>query len=421
LDPGAPELSAGRSIPAIGRQRSISYHQAMKKRQSRKTVTQSSRTTNPLCASVPLCLSASLVKPFQKSLTTWYHKTKRDLPWRHTSDPYAIFVSELMLQQTQVATVIPFYNRFLQRFPTVQTLAAADLQEVLGLWAGLGYYRRARHLHQAAQDVVNKHAGLFPSTAAGLLTLPGIGRYTAGAIASIAFNAPAAILDGNVMRVLARVTNLQEDISLPQTQAKLWSLAETLTPARDPGSYNQALMELGATICSPRNPQCMLCPIQSLCRSLTQGTQNEVPIKKVKTKAKTVRRCALVVRDREMILLLQRPRGVIWEELWEFPSLEIPQLNSRSQISDEVQRQLGLSVAMDQWESRLEHQLTHRTMKYRIVRGQLVERTDGVRLPKCDAGHYVDFRWVHQRALHTLPVGRITHKLAAAALDQTGT
>lgn len=387
----------------------------MVKRQLRKNGAMDEHSQSRL----PESLSVELPPPhiFQNALITWYHQTKRDLPWRRTSDPYAIFVSELMLQQTQVATVIPFYDRFLKRFPTVQTLAAADLQDVLCLWAGLGYYRRARYLHKAAQEVVARHNGVFPSKLADLLALPGVGRYTAGAIASIAFNASTPILDGNVMRVLARVIDLQDDIALPQTQSTLWKIAEKLTPAQDAGSYNQALMEMGATVCSPRNPQCMLCPIQNLCRSLSHGTQNDIPIKKAKAKVKTVRRCALVVRDRELILLLQRPRGVIWEELWEFPSLEIPQFDSGGQISDEIQRQLGLSVAMDAWESRLEHQLTHRTMKYRIVRGQLSQRSDGVRLPKCDAGTYVDFRWVHQRALHTLPVGRVTRKLAAAALD----
>ena len=350
-------------------------------------------------------------------LTAWYHNVKRDLPWRKTRDPYAILVSELMLQQTQVSTVIPFYHKFLQAFPTVEALATADLQQVLRLWAGLGYYRRAKHLHAAAQAIVQAHHGRVPSTVQELLTLPGVGRYTAGAVASIAFGQSAPILDGNVMRVLSRITNLKHDISLPGTNKHLWQLAEAQTPAQNPGDYNQALMELGATVCLPRNPQCPLCPIRKLCQAFAHGTQNSVPIKKRRTTVKAVRRSAFVLSHRNRILLLQRPKDVVWEHLWEFPSFDLTQFNFRGQISDELQEQLGLVITLDRWQGRLVHQLTHRTFTYRVFRGRVVQRSAAVRLPECDTGIYADYRWVPRQQLDTLPVARITHKLAALALS----
>ena len=361
-------------------------------------------------------VSPSAGKRFARLLTTWYQEVKRDLPWRRTRDPYAILVSEFMLQQTQVKTVIPFYRKFLQAFPTVEALAAADLQDVLRLWAGLGYYRRAKHLHAAAQAMVAQHGGAVPSTVQELLALPGIGRYSAGAIASIAFGRQAPILDGNVRRVLARIINLKNDISLPNTNKHLWQQAGALTPAQNPGDYNQGLMELGATVCLPRHPQCRRCPVRELCRAFAQGTQSHVPIKRRKAIVPAVHRAVFVLRAAHGVLLLQRPEGVVWEHLWEFPAFDLAQFNFRRQISDELQERLGLAVVLDDWQGRLDHQLTHRTFKYRVYRGRVVRRSTGIRLPVCDAGTYADCRWVPPEQLDTLPVARITHKLAALAL-----
>ena len=221
-------------------------------------------------------------RSFEPGLTS----DKRDMPWRKTRDPYAIWLSETMLQQTQVETVKPFYHKFLQQFPTIADLAAADLQEVLKLWAGLGYYRRAKHLHAAAQEIVEKHAGKVPTSAAQLLTLPGVGRYTAGAVASIAFKEPVSVLDGNVMRVLARLTVLRDDIAQPQVKKQLWFIADSLVvgppPTDRPGDLNQALMELGATVCTPANPCCLLCPLKGFCGAFEAGLTASVPFKSPK-------------------------------------------------------------------------------------------------------------------------------------------
>ena len=229
--------------------KTMAKHNLRKKRMTKTPTADSGRLVQRTTPPIDVALHAIL--------TPWYNKNKRNLPWRNNADPYAILVSELMLQQTQVVTVIPYFNRFLKQFPTVQALAKSDLQEVLRLWAGLGYYSLMRTIPSTIrpqQQIVQLHHGVFPTTASELQKLPGVGRYTAGAIASIAFQQRVAVLDGNVMRVLARLTNLHHDISLPQTQRQLWDTAEALVPADSPGDHNQSLMELGATVCLPQNP-----------------------------------------------------------------------------------------------------------------------------------------------------------------------
>src|SRR5215212_5496516 len=216
---------------------------------------------------------------FTADLLNWYDAHAADLPFRRTHDPYRIWLSEIMLQQTQVTTVIPYFERFLARFPTVESLAAAPLDDVLKLWEGLGYYSRARNLHRAAQHIVTDHGAHFPTTAIELQALPGIGRYTAGAIASIAYNEPVAVLDGNVMRVLTRLYDIADDIAAPATQKRLWTLAESLVPPDHPGNFNQAMMELGRTICKPRQPLCAACPVSAHCLAFQRGVQSERPVK----------------------------------------------------------------------------------------------------------------------------------------------
>jgi len=220
-----------------------------------------------------------LEKRLQKQLLSWYHRNKRDLPWRKTRDPYRILVSEIMLQQTQVATVIPYYLRFIRTFPTVSSLARAPLQNILKLWEGLGYYSRARNLHRAAQAIHKQWNDQVPSTVAGLSSLPGIGRYTAGAVASIAFGVNAPVLDGNVRRVLCRIFAIRKDPRDAVVQDRLWRLAEELLPARNVGDFNQGLMELGATVCLPRTPSCSVCPVREYCRAHRLGIQNRLPVR----------------------------------------------------------------------------------------------------------------------------------------------
>ena len=241
---------------------------------------------------------------FRKKLLTWYARAARDLPWRRTSDPYAIWVSEVMLQQTRVQAVIPYFERFLAKFPAVEALAAAPEQELLAAWAGLGYYSRARNLQEAARRIAA--AGVFPDTFEEIRALPGIGDYTAAAVASIAFALPHAALDGNVARVLARVTAEPENIKSPAARKRLQAAASKRMDRRSPGEFNQAMMELGATICLPRGSKCMLCPIAQLCEARASGRQDEFPILRKPESRTRVARTVLIVEKNGRLLLWQR-------------------------------------------------------------------------------------------------------------------
>jgi A/G-specific adenine glycosylase len=242
---------------------------------------------------------------FARLLAAWYDQHQRDLPWRRTRDPYAIWLSEIMLQQTRVTAVIPYYERFLARFPDYQTLAAAPEPDLLAAWAGLGYYSRARNLQAAARRMVA--AGGFPTTYEGIRALPGVGDYTAGAIASIAYGLPHVGLDGNVLRVLARYLAEPGDITHPATRQRLKTFAESTLDRAHPGRHQQALIELGATVCLPRNPQCLLCPLAAECRARQQGIAHQLPIKLRKAQPILESRTLLLIRRRGKLLLWQRP------------------------------------------------------------------------------------------------------------------
>jgi A/G-specific adenine glycosylase len=253
-----------------------------------------------------------------EALLTWFDQHRRDLPWRRTSDPYKIWLSEVMLQQTRVETVLPFYNRFLERFPTVEDLARAEVEDVLASWSGLGYYRRARQLHAAARRIAE--AGSFPSTVEGLLALPGIGAYTAAAVASIAFGVAAPVMDGNVERVLSRVLAQADDPKSGEARKRLLAAAAGLLDPARPGDGNQALMELGATLCSPRRPKCLLCPLRSGCRAAREGDPESYPAPRVKRDAERHRLLVAVVEDDSGVLLFRRPDdSTLLAGTWELP------------------------------------------------------------------------------------------------------
>jgi A/G-specific adenine glycosylase len=247
------------------------------------------------------------VTAVSRLLLDWYGRGHRALPWRATSDPYRIWVSEIMLQQTRAQAAIPYYERFLARFPTVEALAAASEDEVLALWAGLGYYTRARNLRRAAQEAVA--AGGFPRDYEAIRALPGIGDYTAAAVASIAFGLPHAVIDGNVLRVVARVENDASDIGSPRTRARFRDVAQEWLDRRDPGRFNQAIMELGATVCLPRNPLCLVCPLSGRCRAREAGTAGELPVKLRKTQPVQLEGVLLIVRRNGRVLLRRRDAG----------------------------------------------------------------------------------------------------------------
>lgn len=292
-------------------------------------------------------------------LLTWYHHQGRSLPWRNIADPYAIWISEIMLQQTQVKTVLPYYHRWLQTFPTVTELAATDQQRVLKAWEGLGYYSRARNLHRAAQIVVVEHGAEFPRELAIALTLPGIGRTTAGGILSSAFNAPISILDGNVKRVLTRMIALPEPPN--RSLARLWDLSDTLLDPQNPRDFNQALMDLGATVCTPKRPNCSQCPWQIACTAYNLGVQSEIPMKETSAPLpeKTIG-VAVIWNDQGQILIDRRkPEGLLGG-LWEFPGGKIEAGETvQACIRREIQEELGIEIEVGEHLITVNHAYSH--------------------------------------------------------------
>lgn len=306
-------------------------------------------------------ITAEWVEMLHTKLLAWYATQARDLPWRRTRDPYAVWISEIMLQQTQVERVKEYYERWMERFPTIEALAAASLDEVLKLWEGLGYYARARNIHRAAREVVAKHGGKLPETVEGLLELPGIGRYTAGAIASIAFGVPAAALDGNLKRVLARVTGLTLPINRPAGENALWEIAEALVPAERAGDWNQALMDLGATLCVPQSPRCLLCPLQGLCIAQIEGLQSDLPVRAARQPRPHYQVTAgLIWNASGELLIAQRPLDKMLGGLWEFPGGKCEAGETLDAcLRRELREELGIEVEVGERLTVVQHGYTH--------------------------------------------------------------
>ncbi|MBN1247888.1 MAG: A/G-specific adenine glycosylase [Anaerolineae bacterium] len=343
----------------------------------------------------------------QRRLLTWYHRHARNLPWRHDRTPYRVWVSEVMLQQTQVDTVVDYYRRFLERFPTIDALSEASQEDVLKLWEGLGYYSRARSLHRAAQQVARDYDGQLPGDVAALKSLPGIGPYTAGAIASIAFGIPAPAVDGNVRRVMARVLAEPDprDSDL-EAAVQLWM------PEDAPGAFTEALMELGATLCTPRSPQCLLCPWRDLCRACDLGEQESYPAPKVRkalphydvVAAVTLRQNA----DGEAeALVARRLQDAMLGGLWEFPGGKRHEGESLPEaLYREMWEEMGITVKIDETLTVVKHAYTH----FRITLHAFICRlTDGE--PQCFECQ--DFRWATMADIQTLPMAVTDRKIAA--------
>ncbi len=309
----------------------------------------------------------------QRALLAWYRRSRRDLPWRRVRDPYAIWLSETMLQQTRVETVLPYYHRFLEALPTVQSLAEAAESRVLSLWSGLGYYRRARMLHAAARRVVREHGGELPRDVDGLRQLEGVGEYTAGAVASIAYGVRAALVDGNVTRVLSRLFAVDDDTSTSRGKARIWAIARDLVASApgDPGDWNQALMELGAVLCTPRGAACERCPVEALCAARARGVVDELPRSSAKRPPTEVRRVSLVLLSDEpgRVLLARRRPGVLFGGLWEPPSIDASADAART-----LAERLGVDASALTVMGELQHVLTHRRMHVRVLRGPLAPR-----------------------------------------------
>jgi A/G-specific adenine glycosylase len=299
------------------------------------------------------------IEELRRSLLYWYAQQGRELPWRKTQDPYAIWVSEIMLQQTQVKTVLPYYHRWLERFPTLQSLAEAEQQAVLMLWQGLGYYARARNLHRAAQKVVLQYGGQFPRQMESVLTLPGIGKTTAGGILSSAFNQPSPILDGNVKRVLARLVGL----SIPTKYALsfLWKGSEVLLDPENPKAFNQALMDLGATVCTPKKPACLLCPWSSFCQAHHLNLQSVIPMSETRDPLPhKLIGVAVIWNEQGQILIDKRPQSGLLGGLWEFPGGKVePNETLAECVVREIQEELGIEIAVLEHFMTIEHAYTH--------------------------------------------------------------
>lgn len=361
-------------------------------------------------------LTPARARDFSSHLLVWYAKHKRDLPWRRDAhNPYRVWISETLLQQTQVATVIPYYKRFLARFPTVRALANARLDTVLKTWEGAGYYARARNLHRAAKEIVARFGGKVPSKVQDLLTLPGIGRYTAGAIASIAFNRDAPVLDGNVMRVLCRYFNIRGDPKRTETQKQLWKLAEDLIPRGRAGKFNQALMDLGATICTPRAPSCSQCPMRRTCAAKRLGAQNRLPTKsKNKTKPHKQIGVGIIWKGKKILVARRFDRDLLGG-LWEFPGGHRERGESLEEcVVREIREELGVAVAVEEKFAAVEHAYSHFSITLnafhcRYLRGQ--PRAIG-----CAA-----FRWVSPRGLVRYAFPAANRKIIAMLLAQPRT
>lgn len=298
---------------------------------------------------------------FAPALLAWFDANAADMPWRGQRDPYRVWLSEVMLQQTQIETVKPYYARFLAVYPTVQDLAAASLDDVLKLWEGLGYYSRARSLHKAAQIVAYQLDGQFPTSAADLQALPGIGRYTAGAIASIVYDEAAPVLDGNVIRVFSRLYDIPDDVTASAANKRLWDTADTLVPQDRPGDYNQALMELGQTHCRRKSPDCAACPVSDFCAAYANGTQHERPVKKRRPPTPHYDVAAgMVWDDAGRVLIAQRPADGLLGGLWEFPGgKQEPDETLPMCLQRELREELGIEVEVGELFVVVKHAFTH--------------------------------------------------------------
>lgn len=346
-------------------------------------------------------------RSFRGRLLRWFRRCARDLPWRRTRDPYAVWLSEIMLQQTQVATVEGYFARFLARFPTIGALARADEQDVLRLWEGLGYYRRARQLHRAARIVVSEHGGQFPRDMESVRRLPGIGRYTAGAILSIAFDRREPILEANTQRLLSRLAAYRGDPSSGEGQRLLWQLAELLLPHRHTGQFNQALMELGSQVCTPRAPRCGECPVAILCEARRLGLQGDIPRPKRRTPSTALREAAVLVRHRGRVLLVRCPEGGRWAGLWDFPRValesEEPQRRMH-ELAEKVCRLTGAAVEPGE----LLHTIRHGVTRYRITLECYAARCLSTGSPPEGA----EVKWLRAEQLAHYPLSTTGRKLA---------
>jgi len=344
-------------------------------------------------------------KNFARSILAWYDSGHRDLPWRHTRDPYRIWISEIMLQQTRAETVISYYDRFLKKYPTVHDLASADESELLKAWEGLGYYSRARSLQKAAKVIVSEHGGQLPASVEKLKSLPGVGDYTSGAIASIAYNLPAAAVDGNVERVLCRYYAIEDEVGTPAVRRKVFDYAQALVPQDRPGAFANAMMEMGATLCTPRNPTCLICPVRETCAGYAKGIASQLPNKKKKKSQRIERRAVLLVFCGERVLVKRREEALL-NGLYVFPdALE----ESNPGKLCELMENLGVCCAYDGKLGEAKHVFTHIIWEMEI---HALEAENTTEIP--------GGMWVTKEELEALPLPTAVKAARKLAMERLG-
>jgi len=358
-------------------------------------------------------LTSDRRRQFTDDLLAWYERHRRDLPWRQTDDPYKIWVSEIMLQQTQVATAQPYYERFIEAYPTVHVLAAAPIDDVLKLWEGLGYYARARNLHRAAQIVVEEYGGQLPQSRDELLKIPGIGPYTVGAILSIAFGQPEPVLDGNVRRVMSRLLLIEDDPRRPQVEREILDELRQLISTDAPADFNQALMELGATICVSKSPRCLICPVARECQALAAGRQFDLPLKPKRPSRPHHHVAVGLIWRNDWLLISRRPSDGLLGGLWELPGGKQEGNESLEEcLRREVGEELGIEVAVDRHLVTVEHGYSHFSVTLHAFECRWLSGTPKNRETS-------DYAWIPFENLRDYPLPRGTTKiLDALASDQ---
>jgi A/G-specific adenine glycosylase len=347
-------------------------------------------------------LTSAEAAALRTTLLRWFSRHARNLPWRESKSSYKVWLSEIMLQQTQIAAVIPYYRRFLAKFPTVERLAAAPLERVLELWSGLGYYRRARHLHQAARALVEKHGGRFPENLAEARRLPGVGEYTARAVLSIAYDQPYAVLDGNVARVMARLLALRGSLPQPAFRSAIEENLDLLLSRRSPGNFNQALMELGQTLCLPRSPQCPVCPLRRGCRAFLAGKPEAYPQARARRQAEEWHLAAAVLHRSGRFLLLRGLDDGLLDDLWNFPSaLGTSSAQALTRLREKLSSTLEATVALKEPRHQLRHNITYRSIHVQVYTGAFEGRPRGS-----------GFRWFSAGAVEQAAVSQLARKIA---------
>ena len=350
------------------------------------------------------------IKRLSSRLLAWYHANQRALPWRGHAQgsAYAVWVSEIMLQQTRVETVIPYFERWMRLFPDIRALAKASERDVLNAWEGLGYYSRARNLHKAAQIVVERYNGEIPRDLDQLRKLPGIGRYTLGAIASIAFSMDVSALDGNIKRVYARIFDIEAPVDTPAGEKILWQLADENLPKGQAGDYNQALMDLGAMICVPKNPRCLICPVMELCEARQNGTQNQRPVKTPKKAVPHYIHAAGVMIERRKVLLAQRPSEGLLGGMWEFPNGRVSD-NPAKGLPKALKTGYGLRLRVKRAREELgvvQHGYSHFSITVHVFPCELISMPKGTNL-----------KWVPLKDLDDYPMGKIDRQIAKMIIE----